>query len=127
MAQPPPPPHSDPNLPVENPEPLDLREHLDRKDKMALECAEVQHQRNIAVLKINLLRHETTLRIETERELERMAEKERERRRQAERDNNDTVDLVVELFTCVVLILLVAAVVLGPMEAVQRIACLLDL
>ncbi|KFZ15231.1 hypothetical protein V501_02816 [Pseudogymnoascus sp. VKM F-4519 (FW-2642)] len=99
-SQPPPPPHSDPNLPVENPEPLTCSEQLDlRKDEMALECAEVQHQRNIAVLKINLLRHETTLRIETERELERVAEKERERRGQAERDNNDTVDLVVELFT----------------------------
>ncbi|OBT84764.1 hypothetical protein VE02_08095 [Pseudogymnoascus sp. 03VT05] len=123
-SQPPPPSHTDSNSPA----PLTYSEQLAlHKHEMALEYAEIQHQRDIAVLNISRLRHEITLRIETERELERVAKKETERRRQEASDNKDIVDWVVEFSICVVLTLLVAALVMGPMDMLQRMACLLEL
>ncbi|OBT77999.1 hypothetical protein VF21_03152 [Pseudogymnoascus sp. 05NY08] len=126
-SQPPPPPHTNSKPPAKTPAPLTYSEQLAlRKHKMALEYAEIQHQRDIAVLNISRVRHEITLRIERERESERVANKERERRRQEANGNTDIMDWVVEFFICVVIILLIA-LVMGPMNMLQRMACLLEL
>lgn len=72
--------HSDPKPSLEKASPLTPTEQLAlRKHEMALERAEIQHQQDITLLKISLLRYETNLRMETEMELERLAENNRER------------------------------------------------
>ncbi|OBT38822.1 hypothetical protein VE00_10956 [Pseudogymnoascus sp. WSF 3629] len=125
-SQPSSPSHSDQKPPMKKAAPITYSEQLAlRKHEMALECAEIQHLQAIATLQIHQRRAEATLRIEMELEQEREAKKKRERRRQEERDNKDTVDSVVEFFTYLVLIFLVAAVVMGPLDALQRVACLL--
>lgn len=131
-SQPPPPLYSDPKPPLEKTPPLTPSEQLVlRKYEMALECAEIQHLRDIAVLGVNRLRAEIMLRIETEMEWDREAERERDRERQGARDSKETLDWVLDFilgFMCVVLIFLfIAAVVMGTVGSLQRMACLFDL
>ena len=72
--------HSDPKPSLEKESILTPSEQLAlRKHEMALERGEIQHQQDIALLKISLLRYETKLRMETEMEFERLAKNKRER------------------------------------------------
>ncbi|KFY42944.1 hypothetical protein V494_02158 [Pseudogymnoascus sp. VKM F-4513 (FW-928)] len=99
-----------------------------RKEEMKLECAEIQHRRNIAVLEFNRLWAEIKLKMENEFELERLADNERYRAKQEARDNKGALDWVLEFalgFACAVLIFLcVAAGGMVMIEAAERMACL---